>query len=201
VSRRGEAEPPPADERWRCFVAIGIAEPARTAVVEYLERLRSTVAGVAWVKPDNLHLTLRFLGNVAATRVPGLTEQLRLTLAPHPGCELRVAGVGAFPSLARPQALWIGVGSPRLTALAAAVEAACERAGFGSERRAFRPHVTLGRVRARHPAPDLTFLARDGGRELGITPVGEVVLFRSVLQAQGARHSVLASVPLAAGIS
>ena len=190
-------EPAAPEERWRCFVAVTLGDPTRAALIEYLERLRATVAGVGWTRPENLHLTLKFLGDVAPARVPSLTERLRLAVAAEPAFTARVGGVGAFPSLARPQALWIGVGSPRVAALAAAVESACEREGFEPERRPFRPHVTLGRVRDRRPRPDLSFLARDGDRELGIAPVADVVLFRSELQARGARHSVLARLPLA----
>ncbi len=120
VSRRRPSE------RWRCFVAVTLGDPTRAAVIEYLERLRATVAGVAWTRPENLHLTLKFLGDVAAARVPSLTERLRLAVAAEPAFTVRVGGVGAFPSLARPQALWVGVGSPRVAALAAAVESACE---------------------------------------------------------------------------
>jgi 2'-5' RNA ligase len=196
VTPRARVEP--RAERWRCFVAIDLGEPARSAAIEYLERLRATIGGVAWTRPENLHLTLKFLGDVAATCIPSMTERLRLAVAETPAFTLEVGGVGAFPSLARPQTIWIGVTSPALLPLAAIVESACEAEGFERERRAFQPHLTLGRVRDRRTVPDLVFLARDGSRALGTTAVTDVTLFRSELGAGGARHSALARLPLAA---
>lgn len=203
MSLRAEppAHPSASESRWRCFVAVSLAEPARAAVVEYLERLRATVAGVAWTRSENLHLTLKFLGAVVPSRLPGLQDRLRVAVAGESAGTLEVAGVGAFPSLAHPQALWVGVRSRLLPSLASVVDAACEAEGFPGERRPFRPHVTLGRVRSRRrgSAPDLTFLARDGGREFGTAAVTSIVLFRSELAASGARHDALAAFPLVDG--
>jgi 2'-5' RNA ligase len=190
---------PGADEPLvRSFIAISLADPARAAAVEYLERLRATVGGVAWTRTENLHLTLKFLGGVAAARIPPLIDRLRAVTAAQAPFTLRVVGVGAFPSLARPRVLWIGLASAALAALARAVEAACEAEGFEPERRALHPHVTLGRARTSsgRGAPDLGFLASDGSREFGIAPVEAVVLFRSETAAAGARHTALATFPL-----
>lgn len=188
-----------ADERWRCFVAVSLAEPARAAVVAYLERLRATVAGVAWTRADTLHLTLQFLGDVASSRVPSLIDRWRDALGDAEAFTLRVGGVGAFPNLARPQVLWVGTTSDRVAALVERVQGASEAEGFARERRPFHPHVTLGRVRSRRDAPDLAFLARDGAREFGSAPVEQIVLYRSELRAGGARHTPLAIFPLAHG--
>lgn len=188
----------PADERWRCFVAATLADPARAAVSAYLDQLRATTVGVTWTRPDNLHLTFQFLGNVAAARVPSLTERLRAGLAAVAAFEMQVEGIGAFPSVSRPQVLWVGLTSPAILPLAGTVQRLCDAEGFPPEQRAFRPHVTLGRVRtrSRRDAPDLGFLARDGERRFDTAPVGEVVLYRSRLGAGGARHSPLAVFPL-----
>ncbi|MBP1690397.1 MAG: 2'-5' ligase [Deltaproteobacteria bacterium] len=193
---------PTADEpRLRSFVAIDLADPARSAIVAYLERLRATVGGVAWTRTENLHLTLKFLGDIAAGRIPSLADRLCAVAAATRPFTLQVVGVGAFPNLAHPRALWIGVAAPALRPLADAVEAACVAEGFAAERRALRPHVTLGRIRShrRRGAPDLTLLTPDGGREFGVAPVESVVLFRSELRSEGARHTVLATYPLAGG--
>lgn len=193
---------PTADEpRLRSFVAIGLADPARSAIVAYLERLRATVGGVAWTRTENLHLTLKFLGDIAAGRIQSLADRLRAVAAATRPFTLQVVGVGAFPNLAHPRALWIGVAAPALRSLGDAVEAACVAEGFAAERRALRPHVTLGRIRthSRRGAPDLTFLTSDGGRDFGVAPVESVVLFRSELRSEGARHTVLATYPLAGG--
>ena len=193
---------PTADEpRLRSFIAIGLADPARTAVVKYLERLRATVGGVAWTRAENLHLTLKFLGDVAAERIPSLADRLRAVAAGTRPFTLRVVGVGVFPNLARPRALWVDVVSPALPPLVHAVEVACVAEGFEPERRPLHPHVTLGRIRApsRRGASDLALLAADGSREFGVATVESVVLFRSELRSNGARHTALATWPLQGG--
>jgi 2'-5' RNA ligase len=184
--------------RLRSFVAISLAEPARSEVVGYLERLRATVSGVAWTRSENLHLTLKFLGDVERERLKPLADRLRGLASATAPFTLEVAGIGAFPSLARPRVVWIGVAAPVLAALAADVEDACRAEGFPAEDRPLRPHVTLGRVRAsnRRGVPELGFLARDGERRLGTSPVTDLVLFRSELGAGGARHTPLATLPL-----
>jgi len=187
-----------AKETWRCFVAVSLAEPARAAVVEYLACLRATIVGVAWTRPDNLHLTFQFLGNVATARIPSLIALLSAELASIASFEMQVGGIGAFPSVSRPQVLWVGLTSSEIGPLAAGVQRACAAAGFPTEQRPFRPHVTLGRVRtrSRREAPDLAFLARDGARQFGAAAVERVVLYRSELGSAGARHSILADFPL-----
>jgi 2'-5' RNA ligase len=194
------AEPPPSvrARRIRSFIALDLAEPVRTAVIAYLERLRSTLGGVTWTRAENLHVTLKFVGDVDVERVPALVDRLRTVAAAANPFTLQVAGVGAFPSLARPRVLWVGVAAPALPPLAQAVESACVAEGFVAEPRALRPHVTLGRVRApgRRGAPDLAWLAADGAREFGCARIESVALFRSDLGSDGARHTALASVPL-----
>jgi len=201
VSRPGDAPGAGGEAAWRCFVAVSLADPARAAVAEYLESLRATVAGVAWARPEQLHLTLKFLGNVVPTRIPALEMRLAEAVGAMDADTAEVAGVGAFPNLARPQVLWVGVRAPSLAALADAVEASAAAEGFPRETRPFRPHVTLGRVRerGRRAAPELSLLARDGDRAFGTSPLREATLFRSVLGAGGARHDVLASFRLAGG--
>lgn len=194
-------EPPGAggDVAWRCFLAVSLVDPARSAVAEYLAHLRATVAGVSWTRPEQLHLTLKFLGSVSPSRLPALEARLADAFRAFGPDALDVGGVGAFPSLARPQVVWVGVRAPSLSALADAVETSCVAEGFAPEPRTFRPHVTLGRVRerGRRATPELALLARDGDRAFGTSSLGEVALFRSVLGGGGARHSVLASFRLA----
>ncbi|MCC6847795.1 MAG: RNA 2',3'-cyclic phosphodiesterase [Deltaproteobacteria bacterium] len=193
--------PAGTDERWRCFVAIDLEDPARAEVDAFLGGLRATISGVAWTRPGNLHLTLAFFGDVPASAIPELTPRLARALAGVERFTARVIGVGAFPSLARPQVLWVGVVAPPLPALADAVRRAGEAAGIARERRPFRPHVTLGRMRARirGAAFDPALFARDGGRDFGAAPVARVILYQSELAPDGARHSPLAVFPLDRG--
>lgn len=195
MSRPGDPPGAGGDAAWRCFIAVSLADPARAAVVEYLRGLRTTVSWVSWTRPEQLHLTLKFLGSVAPARIPALEARLAEVAGAVEACTAEVAGVGAFPNIARPQVLWVGVRAPTLASLADAVEVSCVAEGFARETRPFRPHVTLGRVRERggRATPELTLFARDGARTFGTSPVREVTLFRSVLGPGGARHSALAS--------
>jgi 2'-5' RNA ligase len=195
VSRPAERREPTL----RTFVAIELGEPARTAVADYLETLRS-IGGVAWARAEKLHLTLKFLGNVATARLPALTERLAAALRHHPAFELSVAGVGAFPNVARPRVLWAGCKAPSLPAIGAAVDRACVDGGFAAEERAFHPHVTLGRVRERTRTSFL-FLATDGSRAFGASPVSAVVVYASTLGRGGSRYTPLATLPLVDGRS
>ena len=189
----------PAAERWRCFVAVELPDPARAAVIRYLRELRPTVSGVAWTRPESLHLTLAFLGDVPVPVIPDLRLRLATALARSERFAARVVGVGAFPSLVRPQVLWVGVEAPAVGGLAAAVRGACIAAGLPHDDRRFRPHVTIGRVRTRRVGSDLALLARDGERDFGTAEIERVVLYRSQLGAGGARHSPLATFPLGGG--
>jgi 2'-5' RNA ligase len=188
----------------RSFVAIEVEEPARAAIVAYLTALRERVAGVAWTPPENLHVTLKFLGSVAPERLGALTAPLAALAAVRPTFAITFAGVGAFPSAVRPRVLWVGALAPELEPLARAVDVEGIVAGVAPEDRGYHPHVTLGRVRdpkrSRSGAPDLaatirTALTADRTRELGVSDARALVLFRSDTSPAGARHTPLARFP------
>lgn len=174
----------------RAFVAIDVPEPLRRALAAVARDLR----GVRPVRPDGIHLTLRFLGEVDEARVPALVDVLRASAGP--ALRLRIAGGGAFPSPERPRVLWAGVQGDvaRLTELVARIEAALRAAGFPPEQRAYAPHVTLGRGLGRVAPSELRRLFDLG--DLGGIEAREIVLYRSELRPEGARHEVVARVPL-----
>jgi 2'-5' RNA ligase len=185
----------------RSFVALELGGAVREALVHCLDELRATGAAVAWVRPANLHVTLRFLGAASPVGLVALRTRLAPVAAAQAPFPIVVRGCGAFPTLRRPRALWVGVQAPPLAALAAAVEAACAAAGFPPEEgRVFRPHVTLGRVRgARRPAADpgthaaLDRLEALRDADFGVSPAEHLTLFRSDLGPGGARYTPLAS--------
>ena len=213
--------PPAAGGRpLRSFIAIALADPARSAVEAYVAQLRRAIDSVAWTPPENLHLTLKFLGDVMPARLESLAVRVAEIAAAQTPFVMTVAGVGAFPSVRCPRVLWIGVAAPAVGSLAAAVDLACTAEGFAPETRPFHPHLTLGRVRqARRsdrgrPKPErgvpgmrrqqredpaLVFatLDRDHERAFGVSPVDALGLFRSELGPVGARHTVLARWPFA----
>jgi len=175
----------------RAFLALGFDAPMRQRLTDALERLRRDVAGVRWLSPDTIHLTLRFLGPSTPSALDRLADDVERAARACPPCEARVEGVGFFPSHGPPQVIWAGLDlPPAVRELQAGCERAAVAAGFPAEGRPFRPHVTLGRWRERGRRPAAPSL------DLGSTRLGPVVLFKSDLTPQGAVHTALRSFPL-----
>lgn len=193
----------------RAFVAVELPAAAREEIRRLQEKLKQTGANVKWVRPESLHLTLKFLGNIEEERVPTLQGALARQLAGSARFEFQLEGIGAFPKTTAPRVLWIGVseGERPLTQLAEQVERACEGIGFprqerpfdSAQARPFVPHLTLGRVRGRQGLTGLVkTLQAAEFRSTSPAPVGRAVLFRSELSPQGARYTPLAEIPLSA---
>ncbi len=177
-------------------MAILLPRSVRAEIAAAVAPLRERLPNVRWVRTGQLHLTLRFIGDVERARVATIGAALRRALAPLPEPRLALEGGGAFPSAARPSVLWVGVRpSERLSALHGATEAALGSVGIPPEGREFHPHVTVGRVpRGRRPrgvGEAIADLALEAS-----TPVREVSLVESVLGRGGARHTTVETVPL-----
>jgi len=150
---------------------------------------------VAWIVPENLHVTVKFLGPIEITQRGLVAATLSRVAAGAPAFDISLRGLGAFPSLTRPRVIWGGVndGAHALTELADAVERALVPLGFAAEER-FVPHVTLGRVRQPRRDPDLSeALALSGTRDFGRTHVDRIALMRSDLSPRGAHYDELVS--------
>ena len=150
--------------------------------------------------PENLHVTLKFLGGIDEARVPSVIDALRGAVGRHARFVIEIGELGAFPSATRARVLWAGVtgGDGALAALASTVDTALAGLGFPHEERAFSPHITLGRVREPRRAPALgEALAAGGARRFGRVAVNEITLMRSDLSPRGARYSPLAALQLA----
>ncbi|HUP18986.1 MAG TPA: RNA 2',3'-cyclic phosphodiesterase [Gemmatimonadota bacterium] len=177
----------------RSFVALPCPPGLREAIAAARPAWRAAGEGVRWARPEQLHLTLRFLGPAGPLRLPALDEGLAAAAAVAPPVRLRPAGPGAFPGWRRPRVLWLGLdGGPALDALAGAVEGAARVAGFPEESRPFQPHLTLGRVSDLRAARRCVAVVREWRPDAGTEEVSEIVLYRSDLEPGGARHSALA---------
>jgi 2'-5' RNA ligase len=175
-----------------------LPDDVRQRLATAIERLRAHAADVAWVAPANLHITLKFLGQVDDARVPELSDALRAAVADQRAVDVAVRGLGAFPSATRPRVLWAGLEDPTraMTTLAERVDGCCGRLGFPPESRTFTAHVSLGRVREpRRQATLADALARPS--EFGRVRVERVSLMRSELSPRGARYYELFAAPLA----
>jgi len=193
----------------RCFIAIELSQELRDRVAAIQASLQRDEWSdqVRWVRPENVHLTLKFLGNVPEERITAINQAIREAIAvvgvvPF---TLRVVGLGAFPNFRRPAVIWVGVedGIERLLRLQEGIEAAMERLGFQREDRPFHPHLTLGRVNRRASSGYRRKLgealqARQVG-EIGYMRVEEISLMRSQLHPQGAIYTQLATHPLPSG--
>ena len=139
----------------RLFIAINFHEELRTALHQAMEPLRAAAPDIRWVDAPRIHLTMKFLGEQPETAVPPLMEMLARIGARYDPIPLELGGLNAFPNLRQPRVVWLGVkADPKLELLHHDVETACAELGHPVEGRAYRPHVTLGRVRDRaaHPA-------------------------------------------------
>ena len=184
----------------RLFVSVNLPTDLRHQIHDDIAALRVVAPDVSWTAPDNLHITLKFLGDVDEHGASRLQSALPPAAAAHRPFLLRLAGTGAFPNFARPRVVWIGVTDPHpLSALAEDVEQACALLGFERDARAFTGHVTLGRVRRplpRDAARSLEAAARQVPNEY-VTTVQSAELMRSELSPRGSRYTVVASLPLA----
>ncbi len=185
----------------RLFVAAETPGPQRDSLAAVCER--GFKQGVRWVPADNVHLTVKFLGEVNEAMLPAVKDALAAAAAAAAPFELAFGGGGCFPNPREPRVVWLGVttGEEEARTLAAAVEKAVVAAGFPSEEKAFRPHVTLGRVK--DPRPGAAAVAAKV-RALAdfATPAAVIttlVLYRSVTLPDGARYDEVARFPLGGG--
>lgn len=184
----------------RAFIAVETDPTARQRAVELIEQLRPSRADVKWVDVRNMHLTLKFLGDVPAASTSEVCRAVAEVAQRFPPLEISLHGAGAFPDAQRPRTVWLGVdrGLQALTGLAAAIEASLADLGYPAESRAFHPHLTLGRVRSGGPAlRELGRLIREHSQfEAGVSVVREVLTFASHLDRSGPTYEPLGRAPL-----
>jgi 2'-5' RNA ligase len=175
----------------RLFVAIDLPEP----VVEELALFCCGMPGARWVAPEQLHLTLRFIGEVDG----GLFREIQEALIGVAGkaFDLRVKGFGYFPPRKQPRVLWAGVEpADEVTLLRNRVEKELVRLGLEPEPRKFSPHITLARLHETPVGKVTQFLGGNGLYASPLFTVSEFHLYSSVLTSRGAIHTIEASYPL-----
>lgn len=188
----------------RTFVGLALSDEVRRRLAKTLGWWRSHVStGVRWVRPENLHVTLNFLGD---TRPEMLSEVSRLvmeaaaTVAPF---EASIEGMGCFPPKKRPRVLWAGVrqGVEPLTELHDRIDAAVVAMGFRAERRRYVPHVTLGRISTSAAEKVEQLLEQTEEAAYGVFPADAVTYYRSDLKQGGPVYTALATAPLGGALS
>ena len=176
----------------RVFLAVEIDAGVRAKIAAIPRELSSLTGRARWVRPEGLHLTLRFFGEVPPEGVETLGAKLAEALAGLPAFELEFRGCGVFPERGRPRVLWMGVpDAPKaLFDLQSRAEACARALGFARETRRYEPHLTLARFRE-HERSAGSILEVLEKRSFGVSSVGEAILFESRLSTSGSRYERL----------
>lgn len=181
----------------RAFIAVNLAAP----VIEEIAKVRSTLQDVQgdirWTRSEGLHLTLKFLGDIARNQVEPILAAMGEAMRERQPFHILVQGLGAFPNLRRPRVLWAGLSGEGLQEMSVAIETALMPLDFPPEEREFTPHLTLGRVRSLRGWDRVLAVVK--GYEharFGESMVEQVTLYQSELRPDGAVYSPLGSVPL-----
>lgn len=187
----------------RAFIAIELPSGLQKEISQVIERLQTTAgkSAVRWVSASNIHLTLKFLGDIAPTSLGVIEEALKSEAGLHSGFRMEAGGLGAFPNTKRPRVIWLGVDAPpELTSLQRGIDSATAKLGYASETRPFSPHLTLGRVRENASSSELSALASKlnevSFHSPGSIDVGAVHLFKSDLLPGGSVYTRLFSASL-----
>lgn len=193
----------------RAFIAIELSPDIRQKLDEVERQIQSRAGeparrAVRWVPVKNIHLTLKFLGDVVADHISQIAAVLEQAAASQASFGLQVGGFGAFPNLYRPRVIWVGSeGGASLSQLHRVVDEGAHKLGYASEPRAFSPHLTLGRVNEHVRGEELAKLVQVLGGiqvgELGKTPVERIHLFQSDLRPGGAVYISLKQFALKKG--
>lgn len=181
----------------RLFIGIGLPDRCREEIARSVLSLRERGDGIAWTRPENLHLTLKFLGEVPGDRVEALAGGMGRAARDVRPFDLVLEGGGGFPSIDSPRILWVGIRDPLdpVRKLHQNMENVLAEAGFPREGRSFHPHVTVARVRNRLPrGRSERIAAAMSGKRFGIVPSESVRLYESRLSSSGAVYAIVREV-------
>jgi 2'-5' RNA ligase len=177
------------------FCAIELPHALRERAAAHVATLRSEARGarISWARAENLHLTLKFLGEIPKTRVAALSEAASRAGLKSQSFNLTIEGAGSFPTRGLPRVLWLGVvdSTGALSQLQKYLEEECSIEGFARDERTFSPHLTIARIRAAQGARTIATSHQALGFEAIEFPVEEIVVMRSELGPQGSRYTAI----------
>ena len=190
-----------SEDTFRTFLAIDPPEAVRREIGRIQEQLKRTVQGmIRWVRPEGIHLTLKFFGDITGENITRITDAVKPEAATATPMDMQVKTIGVFPDLNRPRVVWLGMAGDvdRLLTLQKALDRRFMALGFPKEDRLFRAHLTLGRIKT---AKGLIGLARaieqGAAMEAGSFQARGLTLFKSDLKPAGAVYTKLAEFPFA----
>jgi 2'-5' RNA ligase len=176
----------------RSFIAIEISDEVRSGLAAFQKELRNTGAQVRWVRPETMHLTLAFLGELPEAGIESVRAAMDLSVEGSPALHLDVSGAGTFGPRRSPRVVWAGLGGDveALQAIHAKLAEALRAAGFETEDRPFSPHITLGRIRGRRNLDAmLERIDTAADQSFGSIQVKAITFFKSELLPEGALHT------------
>ncbi len=188
----------------RTFVAIDIPSPARKVIAAVQRRFLPLDLKASWVRPENVHLTLKFLGNIDPARVSEVATALATATLSFQPFSLSLGKIGLFPEKGAPRVLWVGLTDEenRLKLLQQKVEAELSGIGFEPEARPFSPHLTVARIKSRKNIKALKEKFSSGESiEQESFPVTEIVFYKSELSPGGSRYTILKALPLGSSLT
>jgi 2'-5' RNA ligase len=183
----------------RSFIALDLPEDLKKGLQNLQDKARKHTDCVRWVKPDNIHLTLKFLGAIEESQVDPIArilENMTTGIAPF---KLQVKGFGAFPNARSPKVIWVGMddNQERVVLFQEKLEETLAAIGFAPEKRTYSPHLTLGRVKESRAKRDIEqLIEKYKDEDLGYFTAGSIVFYRSDLQPSGPVYSSLKTIQL-----
>lgn len=178
----------------RCFIAIEIPDAIQSLLICAQEELKRNIRGASWVKRGNIHLTLRFLGDVAPNQISTIKNAIEKVAIRRSPFSMKIGGIGAFPNLTRPRIIWAGVktGANEVVAISKDIDSGLSQHGFGRDEKPFRPHLTLARVKRRINLKPLVDVFQQYDTINGATLiVDQIRVVRSELRQSGAIYTPL----------
>jgi 2'-5' RNA ligase len=182
----------------RTFIAVELPEDIKKQIEVLQAPLKKTNAFVSWVKPGNIHITLKFLGEVAEEKIDEVFSATEAALRDVKGFKMNLKGMGAFPDLRRPRVIWVGggKGEEELSGMAARIEDELKKIGYPKEKRKFSAHFTVGRVKSPKNIQKLMEMVQSKDFETEDIEVNEVTVMKSQLNPAGAIYTPLKKIPL-----
>jgi len=170
----------------RLFVAMLLPDDLKKKLAILISDLRPLAGGIKWVEPENLHLTLKFIGERPETDVDSITRAVGLALASRKKFEVQIKGCGGFPNLRNPKVIWVGMENAGPTIeMAAQIDGKLQPLGIAPETRPFSPHLTIGRVKMKTNLTPLSIQMGKTNFDAGILNVDRVGLVKSTLTPHG----------------
>ena len=183
----------------RAFIAVEIDSPNKQKLSELIALFKKTDTDVKWVNENQMHLTLKFLGNIEEIKVQEVSRALESIIKDFKKFTISFSKIGAFPNINKPRVVWVAIdeGKGTLKLLADKIESRLEKIGFEKEKREFKAHLTLGRVKSLKNISQLTeVIQKTGFQSQDKIKISALILFQSTLAPKGAIYAPLAEIKL-----